>query len=64
MNTQTHRFLYRLFFVGLLASASITSLAQTLGTAVLRGDNAKVLEALKSGEDVNGQNAFGVSLFV
>jgi ankyrin repeat protein len=64
MNTQTNRFFYRLLFVGLLATASLTSLAQTLGTAVLRGDDAKILEALKSGEDVNGKNAFGVSLFV
>jgi ankyrin repeat protein len=64
INAQTNGFFYRLLLVGLLASASFTSLAQTLGAAVLRGDNPKVLEALKSGEDVNGKNAFGVSLFI
>lgn len=55
---------YRLLLAGIFVSASFASLAQTLGAAVLRGDNVKVLEALQSGEDANGKNAFGVSLFV
>jgi uncharacterized protein len=53
-----------IFLFSLLVSASFSTPAQTLGAAVLRGDNPQIIEALQRGEDVNAKNAFGVSLFV
>ncbi|MFZ3126797.1 MAG: ankyrin repeat domain-containing protein [Rhodoferax sp.] len=61
---QMCRNLCQVFLFSLLVSASFATPGQTLGAAVLRGDNPQIIEALQRGEDVNAKNAFGVSLFV